>query len=98
MAWFRNHYKCAESGCKWTDEWSCMCDDDCPQCGARHMSPFDSDDLTEIIEECRGKFVVLRSPGTAEHVPEYKEIGRFSTVEEAETFLNSQGELWEMIP
>lgn len=62
------------------------------------MSPFDSDDLTEIIEECRGKFVVLRSPGTAEHVPEYKEIGRFSTVEEAETFLNSQGELWEMIP
>lgn len=98
MAWFRNHYKCAESGCKWADEWSCMCDDDCPQCGARHMSPFDSDDLTEIIEECRGKFVVFRSPGTAEHVPEYKEIGRFSTVEEAETFLNSQGELWEMIP
>jgi hypothetical protein len=62
------------------------------------MSPLESDDLTEIIEERRGKFVVLRSPGTAEHVPEYKELGRFSTVEEAETFLNSQGELWEMIP
>lgn len=98
MAWFRNHYRCAECGCKWADEWSCMCDDDCPHCGARHMSPLESDDLTEIIEESRGKFVVPRSPGTAEHLPEYKEIGRFSSIEEAETFLNSQGEFWEMIP
>ena len=44
MAWFRNFYECAECSRKWTDEWSAMCDDDCPYCGARHMSPYKSDD------------------------------------------------------
>ena len=47
MAWFLNFYRCAECKRIWTDEWSCMCDDDCPNCGARHMSPFDSENLTE---------------------------------------------------
>jgi DNA-directed RNA polymerase subunit RPC12/RpoP len=45
-AWFRNFYKCAECGGKWTDEWSAMCDDDCPYCGARHMTPYKSKDAT----------------------------------------------------
>jgi len=31
--WFENHYVCSNCGCEWTDEWSCMCDDDCPECG-----------------------------------------------------------------
>src|SRR5438309_9759872 len=52
-------------------------------CGARHMSPCESDDLTEVIEECGDTFVVLRSPATAEHSPEYKSIGRFSTFKRA---------------
>ena len=43
--WFRNYYRCEACGHEWEDEWSCMCDDDCPECGARHMSPFKSDDL-----------------------------------------------------
>lgn len=76
MAWFRNRYECARCGKEWTDEWSCMCDDDCPHCGARHMSPSDSDDLTEIIEESDGVYVFLRSPDTAEHSPDYSEIAR----------------------
>lgn len=87
MAWFRNYYECARCGRKWPDEWSCMCDDDCPYCGARHMSPYDSDDLTEIIDEEGGAFVVLRSPDTAEHYADYRELGRFGTRAEAEAFL-----------
>lgn len=87
MAWFRNHYQCASCGNEWSDEWSCMCDDDCPQCGARHMSPFDSDDLTEVIEIDGDEFVVLWSPEIAEHEPSYSELGRFATRAEAEVFL-----------
>jgi DNA-directed RNA polymerase subunit RPC12/RpoP len=47
MAWFRNYYRCAECSYEWTDEWSAMCDDDCPHCGARHMSPYQSQDADE---------------------------------------------------
>ncbi len=45
--WFRNYYRCECCGHEWTDEWSCMCDDDCPECGARHMTPYKSDDLSD---------------------------------------------------
>jgi hypothetical protein len=65
-----------------------MCDDDCPHCGARHASPLESDDLTEIAVEEDGEFVVLQSPETAEHHPAYREIGRFSTAELATSFMN----------
>lgn len=89
MAWFLNHYHCDRCGYGWIDEWSCMCDDDCPHCGARHMSPSDSDDLTEIIEPRDGAFVVLWSPETAEHDPDYRELGTFRTETEAEAFLRT---------
>jgi predicted nucleic acid-binding Zn-ribbon protein len=46
---FRNYYRCAECGCEWTDVWSAQCDDDCPFCGARHMSPYKSEDITEDL-------------------------------------------------
>jgi len=74
MAWFRNHYQCADCGCEWSDEWSCTCDDDCPECGARHMSPHKSDDLTEIVAEQDGQFVALKSRDDAEDSPEYEEV------------------------
>ena len=32
-ALFRNYYQCDRCGHKWTDDWSCQCDDDCPECG-----------------------------------------------------------------
>jgi predicted nucleic acid-binding Zn-ribbon protein len=91
MAWFRNHYECARCGSHWTDEWSCMCDDDCPHCGARHMSPTDSDDLTEIIRHRGGAFIVLRSSDAAEDCPDYLETAVFSTREQAEAFLVGAG-------
>jgi hypothetical protein len=66
-----------------------MCDDDCPHCGARHATPVDSDDLTVLVEPDGSEFVVLRSPDTAEHYPDYEEIGRFPTRAKAEAFLTS---------
>ena len=53
MAWFLNVYRCDRCKRIWTDEWSCMCDDDCPHCGARHMSPCHSEDMTEFIDAGR---------------------------------------------
>ena len=45
MAWFLNLYKCDRCRHRWTDEWSCMCDDECPHCGARDMTPYKSEAL-----------------------------------------------------
>jgi hypothetical protein len=44
MAWFINYYRCPKCGQTWCDEWSAQCDDDCPNCGARHISPYKSAD------------------------------------------------------
>ncbi len=74
MAWFRNHYACERCKHCWSDEWSSTCDDDCPNCGARHMSPYESDDLTEIVEERDGKFIALRSSEVAEDEADYEEV------------------------
>ncbi len=87
MAWYRNYYKCARCERFWPDEWSCICDDDCPYCGARHMSPYDSDDLTEVIATNGDEFVVLWSPETAGHYADYRELGRFPSRAETEAFL-----------
>ena len=86
MAWFLNIYRCARCKRIWTDEWSCMCDDDCPHCGARHMSPTDSDDLSAIVEARYGVFAVLVSPRSAEHTPDYEMVAVFVTRPEAEAF------------
>jgi len=89
MAWFRNYYECPRCGCGWSDDWSCTCDDDCRTCGNRHISPYDSDEQTQIIERGGAGFVVLRSPDSAEHTPDYAEIATFPTMEQAEAFLES---------
>ncbi len=87
MAWFRNHYRCARCRRPWTDEWSCTCDDDCSHCGARHMSPVASDDLTIIVnEDPDGTFVVLQSPAAAKHEHDYVQGARFPTKEAADAW------------
>jgi hypothetical protein len=53
------------------------------------MTPYESDDLTEVIEADGDKFVVLRSSETAGDQPDYRELGRFSTCAEAEAFLSA---------
>jgi hypothetical protein len=51
------------------------------------MSPEKSDDLSTVIEPDADKFVVLSSPESAEHSPEYCQLGSFPTREQAEAFL-----------
>ena len=43
-AWYLNHYKCAECGTEWDDEWDCMCNDRCPVCRAE-TEPYASEEL-----------------------------------------------------
>lgn len=87
MAWFVNHYRCGDCGETWDDEWSCMVDDDCPKCRSRHWTPLDSEDLTEVVEEIDGLFVVMRSPDGAGHRPNYKFIASFTTEQLAMRFV-----------
>jgi len=54
-------------------------------------TPVDSDDLTVLVEAVGSEFVVLRSPDTAEHDPDYREVGRFPTREQALEFLAADG-------
>jgi len=51
---FRNLYHCPRCGHAWSDVWSAQCDDDCPACGARHISPYKSED---VIEEDSSKTI-----------------------------------------
>ena len=51
------------------------------------MTPYDSEDLTDIIEQYDGQFVVLQSPDTAEHEPCYEEVARFDTLEAATAYV-----------
>jgi predicted Zn-ribbon and HTH transcriptional regulator len=38
---FLNCYECSECGTRWTDVWSCMCNDRCPKCSCE-IEPYDS--------------------------------------------------------
>jgi hypothetical protein len=51
------------------------------------MSPCHSEDLTEFIGQEGAEFVAFRSPDSAEHDPDYEELGRFPTRGKAEEFL-----------
>ena len=87
MAWFNNRYTCERCNRSWQSGWSCTCDEDCPFCGARHVTPTESEDVTEIIKRDQASFVVLRSPNEAEHDPAYEEIDRFESSEAAMAYL-----------
>lgn len=43
-----NHYICSECGEEWHDQWSCMCDDRCPNCNTS-ISPISSEEV--VVEE-----------------------------------------------
>lgn len=51
------------------------------------MTPYESDDLTTVIEAEGNEFVVLWSPETAEDHADYRELGRFQTRAQAKRFL-----------
>ena len=64
--WYRNHYHCDDCGTAWEDEWSCCCDDECPDCGSSDWSPYESKDLSVVVEVEGSDFVVLHSPQSIE--------------------------------
>ena len=90
MPWFQNFYHCDRCGHEWADQWSCMCDDDCPACGARHFSPHDSEDLSLIVEPQGRTFVVFSSCESADDQHLYGELGKFSSLEEAYAFVTAR--------
>lgn len=51
MACFLNSYTCPECNYEWEDEWDCGCDDDCPACGKRHITPMESEQLDDEGED-----------------------------------------------
>jgi hypothetical protein len=49
-----NHYCCPNCDYEWADEWSCAADDDCVNCGTRHITPyFSAEDEGDDNEEGR---------------------------------------------
>jgi hypothetical protein len=48
--WYENTYECSECGALWTDEWSCTCNDRCPECNVE-TEPASSIDLSEPLTE-----------------------------------------------
>jgi hypothetical protein len=73
---------------KWTDEWSCTCNDRCPKCRAE-IEPYDDVDLTYIVAPgAKGMFTVLFTPDTIEIVPRYEAIG---ILERTETLHSRRG-------
>lgn len=86
MAWFLNKYRCGACGRAWADEWSCTCDDDCPHCGDRSWSPYDSDDLSTVVVAVSPGFAVLQSADEAEDDPDYRTVFVWPTRQQAEAF------------
>lgn len=92
MAWFNNHYRCPGCGARWEDQWSCTCDDDCPECGERHLSPRKSDDLSVTVDqEHRDSGIVwcvLKSSDEAEDDPDYRTVAICNSRRTAEMVAN----------
>lgn len=87
MAWYLNHYHCGDCGTDWDDEWSCCCDDECPNCRSGDWSPVESEDLTEVARAEAGHVEVYRSPEDASDRPDYELIAIFDSAHAAERFI-----------
>jgi hypothetical protein len=48
--WFEKYYECSECNTTWTDEWSCMCNDRCPNCDCE-TQPSSAIDLSRPLAE-----------------------------------------------
>ena len=88
--WFRNFYHCGDCGTSWEDEWSCCCDDECPKCGSSDWLPYESEDLSVVVEVEGSDFVVLHSPRSVEeHDPQYQVVAKFSALQVARALAGS---------
>ena len=87
MPWFRNHYVCTACAGHWLAERAEKHDDDCPFCRAYDVAPYKSDDWSVLIEPDGETFVVLSCAAITARGPEYRELGRFKSRDEAKSFL-----------
>jgi len=55
---FLNYYHCDRCNLRFSSPDDCQCDDDCPVCGNRHLSPFHSADIEG--EEFTGPLKVFK--------------------------------------
>lgn len=75
MGWYLNRYVCPVCKYVWSDEWSAMSDDTCPDCECSDISPVDSDDLSVITSVGDdGDIQILVSNDQAHEYPMYSEI------------------------
>ena len=45
-----NYYECPECENIWEDQYDCQVDDDCSECGCRHISLSDSTEIEEVAK------------------------------------------------
>ncbi|MCA1800296.1 MAG: hypothetical protein LC687_06575 [Actinobacteria bacterium] len=82
MASFTNHYACSECGNHWIDEWSCACDDRCPNCNTP-ISPYfyheheDEDDIEAVADEETEEEHAVRLQRISEEVKADMAAGRY---------------------
>ena len=60
---FLNYY--VHCGTEWTDEWDCMCNDQCPECHTKDIEPYQSQEIKD--DGTHGK-IIRHVP--AEWIPE----------------------------
>lgn len=72
-AWLANTYQCP-CGTRWTDQWSCMCDDDCPSCGTT-CSPETSEEIELEDGQTLDDIQACDDCGAVEGTPEWGTVG-----------------------
>ena len=89
MTWYLNYYRHRECHTRWTDEWSCTCNDKCPECNAE-IEPYNSEDLSIVTDNNGdGTWTVLVSPLSAQHRPDYKAT-EFQSEDSARQFAGAE--------
>ena len=65
---FINYYNCPKCGHEWQDTYDCQPDDDCPECGERHVAPFESKDVPKPSSELAALAPKLASEAEAKGI------------------------------
>ena len=60
--WFVLFYECPQCQIEWIDEWSCVCEGECPECGTTDIMPYDHDHVKPDCQciECTGEVYVKK--------------------------------------
>jgi hypothetical protein len=61
IEWFQNCYRCMRCRKEWENEWSCRCNDRCPDCDIE-ITPYSSLDISEEVTDDDLIFAQRRLP------------------------------------